>query len=276
MLDINGPDQLIDLLKTKNCHISSKDLVENADWFGATSPSEAVKNITKKRSPIKTKLLNIPETRVGYETVTEIVGYEERRDIVGYYPDVPAYLQGHPLNMINTHPVKKQGLRKNVRIWCNLAIDSMFEPITYEKRGVAAYNLLRHYLDQSDDVDVSFIILDATFVEGETVIQRMILDKETCRENIHLIYNLLTDICAYRVAFLNSKIAYLKEKGLSGSWDEGHGYCMNSIDVGRTLGIDPNDIYFGVPDDEFPTPRIDLRISEIDFDELGGLSAGSD
>ncbi len=217
------------------------------------------------------EVYNAPETCVGYDMVSEIVDYEERNSVVGYYPNVPNYIMGHPLNMIDVKPVKDQHLKKKVHFWLNLAIDSMFDSIIYRKRGVAAFNLIRHYLEQ-EEAGISLTLFDATFIEGETFIQSIEIDEDMFKKNCQYIYNILTDICAYRIVFLNSKMTYIKVNGLSDSWSEGYGYCMRSEDVGRALSIDRNDIYIGVPDDEFKTDCINLNVPKFDCNLLGSLS----
>ena len=218
------------------------------------------------------QVCNAPETCIGYETVSEIIDYEERNSVVGYYPNVPNYIMGHPLNMVDVKPVRDQHLKKKVHFWCNLAIDSMYDSFIYRKRGVAVFNLIRYYSEQ-EEAGISLTLFDATFIEGETFIQSVEIDEDTFKDNIQYIYNILTDISAYRVLFLNSKMVYIKENGLSASWSEGYGYCMRSEDVGRALGIDRNDIYIGVPVDEFHTDCIDLNVPEVDCDQLGSLSS---
>ena len=268
---INTLETLSDILLS-NCgkKIDPDNISENSDWFGAHSISETIDHIFENK-PMEFRVMrNLPDVHPGYESEDEVVEFKEILDVVGHYPNVPYYIQGYPLDMFNVKCIRTPKLIKIIHIWCNLAIDSMYEWNDYYKRGIAVFNMVEHFRNSVCPSKIKLTIMDATFTEGETIIQKIDFDEESYEANRQVIFNILTNVCAYRVAFLNLKMKLIDEQNLSESWTTGHGFCMRAEDVGKTIDIG-DDIYFGTPG-EIKTIKISKTTNEIDCAKLGKLS----
>ena len=220
---------------------------EDIRWYGVDSIAN-YKNIffeeCKKQSLDFNYIKEIPYNEY---ILDEHQTLEEFNDIVGFYPNVPLYIQGYPLNMHNNIRKNELVVEKTITLYFNIAIDSKFDKYAYKNRGIIVYQLYKYL--RSLDISVRIKFLDACFINGETIIQVIDTTNKYMTDNDSFIYNLLTSIAFYRVAMLEHRYKFRKEFHLSSSWDNGFGYCVSNEILKKMLTLDDNDILIGRPEE---------------------------
>lgn len=234
---INDEIRIRDLLREwdkdtlKDEHfITDEHVSKDKYWYGARSIREAF-SFLKKGGNIPTidyQFLDTIEINDNSFDTSQVL--EEFLDVVGFYPNVPAYLQGHPLNMYNNKRVNEL----STTVYCNLALDSICSVEQYETRGKIVFSLLM-YLIEVIGAKVNLVLLDATFIKGETFIQTIPIPYRYIMENKNKVYNVLIYAAFYRIILLDIKLKKIKDKQLSQEWIDGKGYVLRRKDLYRLL-----------------------------------------
>jgi hypothetical protein len=185
---------------------------------------------------------------------------------------------------------------KVLDIYVNLALDSRADFGHYRNRGVIIYSMIYYLLYGQEDVDykINLHLLDASFVNGEALIQEFspILLKKTQRfeseiddkndvERIMLsqIYNTLTSLSFYRLLLINHKTELIQKEKLSETWQKGYGFCMSNETVKKVLNLEQSTILIGNPfehkinglfmDDDYLNTMDSLGIeTEVEDDDM--------
>ena len=242
-------------------HFTDSNVKEDKAWFNCESNKDAINkyhknNDLKKLSLIKINNLDqIPYSEV---IVDEKQVLEEYNDVVGFYPNVPAYIQGFPLNMYNNKRRNIVNIDRVIDIYVNLAIDSRHSINQYFNRGIAIYSFIDYLVNQG--IKINLKLLDGTFIDGESLIikydsiilKKIDEEKETNKKeiteqnnNLNYLYNVLTDISYYRVLLINRKATLLKDNKISSKWKDGFGFCIKNGILRQMLEIDDDTIIIG-------------------------------
>lgn len=229
---------------------------EDKDWFNCTSNIDAISKYQKINDFEKISLVEINSLdQVPYNEiiVDEKQVLEEFLDVVGFYPNVPAYIQGLPLNMYNNKRRNIVNIDKVINIYVNLAIDSKYTANLYYNRGIIVYSLISYLMKQ--DIKINLILLDGTFIDGETLILKndsIVLKKNENKKEIdkqntllNYLFNILTDISYYRVLLINKKSTLLNSSKISERWKDGFGFCIKNSILRKILKIDDDTIVIG-------------------------------
>ena len=234
----------------------------DCQWFNIDSYQSAIQKITsirRSKNREKVQIYNLGPIPYNEFIVDEKQTLEEFVDVVGFYPNVPAFIQGHPLNMYNNKRKNIVNIDQVVTIYCNLALDSKADYGHYRNRGVIIYNLIEYLIDNNYKVKLK--LLDASFIDGETIVQEfqpLVLNnidlknsdvyklKDEQRKIMSYLYNLLTSLSFYRVLLLENKAHIIKNSKLKEQWFDGFGYCIKNSDLKNILEIN-DEIIIGNP-----------------------------
>ena len=89
--------------------LNDKVISKDQNWFNASSFKNAISRVRAVKSNKdreKVKIFNLGPVPYNEVIVDEKQELEEFVDVVGFYPNVPAFIQGHPLNMYNNKKKK--------------------------------------------------------------------------------------------------------------------------------------------------------------------------
>ena len=227
---------------------SNEEIKNDENWYGVDTLDFIWKRLHyNRKKDSKIKMFSLNEIPYNEEIISEEQKLIEFCDVVGFYPNVPAYIQGYPLNMYNNIRRNEVTVSKNVNICVNLSIDSKFDFMIYENRGIIIINLFDFLREQ--DIKVSFHLIDASFIDGETIIQELVLPYDYIVENYDFAYNLLTSICFYRIVMAEHKRNFIRKNNLSIEWDNGLGYCLPNNKLRDILNLKNKDILIGNPEE---------------------------
>ena len=173
---------------------------------------------------------------------------EEFLSVVGFYPNVPAYIQGHPLNMYNNKRKYNPDIEKSINIYFCATMDSKDSFNQYFNRGMICYNLIE-YLVNVELVKVNLKFIDISFIPGETLIQSIDFDELTNCEELKVVHNFLTSCSVLRVMMLEEKAALISEGKLNTTWIPGFGYPIDIDSIKKLLNLHDNDIILGSPNE---------------------------
>lgn len=242
---------LQDLLEAKITNITNNDLINDDGWYGCKNIDTDF-NWFFSRKPKENdnqQLWGMKEVVFNEMILSEKQTLEEFCDVVGFYPNVPAYIQGHPLSMYNNKRKNVVELEKSVTIFVNLAIDSTANYKQYQKRGYmidSLINEIRNYPKSDNEyIKVNLALLDATYIDGETIIQRINIYNDDLIKKKDLIFNILTSIAFFRLLLLNKKNNYIKQNELHSDWKRGQGFIVSNDDLREILNLMDTDILVG-------------------------------
>lgn len=254
----------IDLLSPN--HINDESIIKDELWYGASSFKNAISKANKQlnnKNLQRVKIFNLDNIPFEEVIVEEKQVLEEFVDIVGFYPNVPAYIQGHPLNMYNNKRINVRTIDEVVTIYCNLAIDARCDYNHYKNRGIIIFSLIEYLLNNNNkNYRVNLKLVDATFIEGQTIVlefnehtfkkldfkdPNIIEKKEKQERELNYLYNMLTSLSFYRVLILDKKWEIIQDNKLDYNWHEGLGYCLKNKDLIDILSLKDEVLVFGDP-----------------------------
>lgn len=241
---------LSSLLGTKINNIKNEDLSSDDDWYGVRDVNINFQKFYSKPIPEKKyQMWGITDIVFNEMIVSEKQTLEEFCDVVGFYPNVPAFIQGHPLSMYNNKRKNIIDLVKSVTIFVNLAVDSVADYKQYQLRGIMINSLIDEILNTSlnpnENVKVDLSLLDATYIDGETIIQKIDIHHDDLMKNKNIVYNLLTNISFFRLLLLDKKIEFIKKEKLDVLWGNGQGFILNNDNIREILNLMDTDILIG-------------------------------
>lgn len=242
---------LFEILSSKVKNISNDMLNKEDGWYGCRDVNFNFLKFYSK--PITYNgdhnLWGISKITFNEMIISEKQTLEEFSDVVGFYPNVPAYIQGHPLCMYNNIRKNVVDLVRSVTIFVNLAIDSTADFKQYQARGNLINDLIEEVLsypsNPNEQIKVNIALIDATYIKGETIIQRINIFHDELMKNRDLITNILTNISFYRVILMDKKIEFIKEKNLSEDWKNGQGDVIDNNNLRTILNLSDTDILVG-------------------------------
>ncbi len=208
--------------------LNDEEIGKDMYWYGARSIGNAYKFIRENNKVHDFDYSYLDTIEINDNSFDTEQKLEEFLDVVGFYPNVPAYLQGMPLNMYNN----KRYNEVSTTVFCNLALDSICTTDQYENRGKIVNGLLWYLIDTMG-VKVNLMLLDATFIKGQTFIQQIRVPYQYIVENKIIVYNALVSAAFYRVLLLNIKRNMIRKGELSDNWnvENGYGYVMRRKDL---------------------------------------------
>lgn len=233
---------------TMDKFFQDSELAKHEKWYGSKSHSHVLELLR-----IGQKKFLVPIKGIGYLDYNQlIVGekqlLEEFPSVVGFYPNVPAYIQGHPLNMYNNKRINKVEIEKSINIYFNATMDSKNFDSQYKHRGIICYSLIEHLINE-EHVKVNLKLIDASFIDGQTLIQTIDFDYHTIINDLDTVYNFLTVSAVLRVMMQEYKTSLIHQDKLSNNWLTGLGYVMDETSIRELLSLNDNDIFFGTPDE---------------------------
>lgn len=196
---------------------------------------------------------------------------EEFCDVVGFYPNVPAFIQGHPLSMYNNKRKNVIDLVRSVTIFVNLAIDSESDYKQYQLRGNMINGLINEILstpsNANEHIKVNLCLLDASYIDGETIIQKIDIHHDELMKNMNVVYNALTNISFFRLLLLDKKLELIKKENLNDSWKKGQGFILDNVQIRKILNLMDKDILIG------SIEEIGITGIHLDDDHINFLSS---
>ena len=255
-----------DIFKEKIVNITNNIINEDKYWYNCKSVDRELLFLSNTDPNTKKITLDERELKSFYfndTIVSEKQTLEEFCDVVGFYPNVPAYIQGHPLCMYNNKRKNIINYEKSITIYVNLAVNSDIHYTQYKRRGIIVVSLIESLLnskrDENETVKVNLKLLDATHVKGETIIQTIDImhDKLVKKNNNNnayneindIVYNLLTSISFFRVVMLDKKISFINKEKLSRDWSYGQGDIVRTQDLKKVMNLDYDDVLIGSVDE---------------------------
>lgn len=229
-----------DISEVLGIDIGPKNVEEYEYWYGVKELSEAIKKYTKKATISAVDTSGLREIEPNIVIVDEKQELIEFNDVVGFYPDVPAYIMGHPLNMFNNIRRNVQNLDRQLNIWINATIDSKYSKDIYKYKGIATFALWKHLSNLKVNTEIR--LLDCSFVEGETLLLECRLVPEYILMNEDLVYEVLTEASFLRVFLRAFKDRMILEGEISRNWRDGMGYEIKDADLRRIIEMEENDI----------------------------------
>lgn len=226
-----------------------EEIEKEKDWFGAESVSHCLLSILEAEDYKQLNEGIFEGLNLNDRSFASEQRLEEFDDVIGFYPNVPAFIQGHPLNMYNNRRTNEL----TATFYCNLAIDSRSNAYQYKNRGIIISNLIWYFIEHLS-IKVNLALYDASFVNGETFVQYIPITYEEILEYKQIIYNILTQVSFYRIVMLNQKMKFIGTGLLSKEWNVGHGYIMKHSALRKYLEsvneyVDTDSIVFGDPID---------------------------
>jgi hypothetical protein len=247
--------------------ITEAKLQEDRSWFNTSSLEKAlftIRQFKKKHEMEKIKIFRLAGIEAKQTIIDEKQVLEEFNDIVGFYPNVPAYIQGHPLNMYNNRRTNILTIDNVLDIYVNLALDSRADFGHYRNRGVIIYSLIDYLLNVQQNIEykINLHLLDASYIEGEAIILEfspillkrkpkfLSYNDEAYQDENHKfsqIYNTLTSLPFYRLLMINYKSKFIQKEKLRETWQKGYGYCMSNESIKKVLNLDNSTLLIGSP-----------------------------
>ena len=168
------------------------------------------------------------------------IGSRLSNDYVGFYPDIKAYMDGNPLNMVNSVPVPKG----KVSIYYCVSISGASNERVMYNRGVITLNIVEYFERMGYSVDLNFFDLtkDAYYIKKQYLLVKFLLKKVSERVNPQLLY---FPMC--HPAFSRRLVFRLIEQTPHLSYYFSNGYgCYCSLDeMQEILGADDKTIIIG-------------------------------
>lgn len=239
-------------------YFQDSELTKNSIWYGSNSHKQTLQSLESSKNIETIQITSLASLDYNQLIIGEKQTVEEFPSVVGFYPNVPAYIRGNPLNMYNNRRINKVDIEKSINIYLNVTMDSKCVESQYKNRGIICFSLV-DFLVNEENIKVNLKLIDASFTLGETCIQTIDFDFQTIKKDPKTLYNFLTSSAVLRVMMLESKASLVKTGKLDTVWLDGFGYYIQDTKIKKILQLSDNDILFGTPDE--------LRISGIDIED---------
>jgi hypothetical protein len=245
--EFEGYQQFIESYLSLDKYFKNADLAKYQKWYGSKSHEHVINLLNISNDAKIVKVSSLPALEYNQMIIAEKQMLEEFPSVVGFYPNVPAYIQGHPLNMYNNKRINKVEIEKSINLYFNATMDSKCFEKQYYHRGIICFSMIEYLM--KENIKVNLKIIDTSFVEGETYIQTISFDHHTIKEDSKTVYNFLTVSAVLRVMMLEFKASMVKNGKLDRKWLNGFGYFISDDIVTKIMNLNDNDILFGTPDD---------------------------
>lgn len=234
------------------------DIARYYSWYGTKSHDHIFDLLRQKNLKNEYEIASLGPIEFNEMIVGEKQYLEEFLSVVGFYPNVPAYIQGHPLNMYNNKRKYKPDIEKSINIYFCATMDSKNSYSQYINRGMICYSII-DYLVNVELIKVNLVFIDVSFIQGETCIQSIDFDAQTVTDEMNVVYNFLTNCSVLRVMMLEEKFAMISEGKLNQKWIPGFGYPLDVNNIRTLLNLHENDIIIGTPDE--------MKITGLDLED---------
>ena len=234
------------------------DIARHYSWYGTKSHDHIFDLLRQKNLKNEYEIASLGPIDFNEMIVGEKQYLEEFLSVVGFYPNVPAYIQGHPLNMYNNKRKYKPDIEKSINIYFCATMDSKNSYSQYFNRGFICYSII-NYLVNVELIKVNLVFIDVSFIQGETCIQSIDFDAQTVTNELNVVYNFLTNCSVLRVMMLEEKFAMINEGKLNQKWIPGFGYPLDIDNIRSVLNLHENDIIIGTPDE--------MKITGLDLED---------
>ena len=242
---------LSSLLETRINNIDNDTINSEEGWYGVRDVNIDFQRFYSK--PIvddnNYQMWGISTIPFNEMILSEKQTLEEFSDVVGFYPNVPAFIQGHPLSMYNNKRRNVVDLVKSVTIFVNLAIDSESDYKQYQLRGNMINGLINEILNtplnDNEKIKINLSLIDASYIDGETIIQKIFIPYDELMKKRNIVYNILTNISFFRLLLLDKKIGFIKVNKLNNLWHKGQGYVLENEQLRKVLNLVDTDILIG-------------------------------
>lgn len=271
-LKYDGLDDLLDkYLGIENYYFNDEILEEYFEWFGVKSHERFQKKLNDQTNTEEIDIVYFSIPRYNKRIIGEKQTVEEFDSVVGFYPNVPAYIKGHPLNMYNNKRKNIVDYDYSIDIYLNITMDSKNKKEQYKNRGIITYNLIQYLnsqrITENDYLKINLIIFEASFVDNKTLIQKIKFDNEYILKNNNYIYNLLTNISFLRVLLLEIKASKVSKGILTKDWLEGFGNYIYDEDIKKLFNLDVDDFLISDVD------SLNIKGENINDDFINAMEA---
>ena len=163
--------------------------------------------------------------------------FSVKNDILGFAPNVPYYLQGHPLNMYNDEYEKKLRPTKKINIFYNSSMPWYMLPATIVKKGLIFLSIFELLKKLNYDVELKFTSLS----EGNSKNYGLQIDVDIQRQggyNINELYFPLVHPSFLRrlIFACKERCQFLKDKQ---EFFDGYG---NTVNLRKFIDMDEDSI----------------------------------
>lgn len=177
------------------------------------------------------------------DLVDKIKRARTKADVVGYAPNVPRYLQGHPLNMFNHMPNPKKA-RPLVTLNYNITASSYESAENLRNRGICTLALIK-------DLETRGFRVNLNLIESSYCNDQTLLCKWKLKEADDPIDYRKTFFPLVNPSFLRRLYFRLEEitPELSASWNSGYGRPLEASLTREFFGIDSVNLLINTPSD---------------------------
>lgn len=161
-------------------------------------------------------------------------------DYIGYAPDVKAYLEGNPMNMLN----KKREHKKRVNIYYNSAVLGDITNSQILNRGVITLNIVEALEKLNYSVNLNIFTMSEE--KNQIHYAKFNLKRENERLNIQKLY---FPMC--HPSFQRRLVFRLREEtsDISKDWINGYGRTSNEKTIRKILDLNEDDIIICRPEE---------------------------
>ena len=168
------------------------------------------------------------------------IGSRLSNDYVGFYPDIKAFMDGNPLNMVNNVLIPKG----KISIYYCVGISGASNEKVMYNRGVITLNIIEYFERMGYSVDLNFFDLtnDSYFIQKQYLLIKFVLKKVSERVNPQLLY---FPMC--HPAFSRRLVFRLIEQTphLSQYYSDSYGYHCTLDEMQEIIGADDKTIIIG-------------------------------
>ncbi len=242
----------LDYIETQpiNEHVFSKSNLESAEISEVATKFTKTENFEEAvklcRFGYFENFERFYQDKIMIEPYINFDGQELRdvHDYVGFFPDVKAYLEGNPLNMINRVSTPKS----QISIYYCVGMSGASNEKVIYNRGVITLNIIESFERMGYDVDLHLFDLskDRYYSGSQYLLIKFLMKKKGERLNPQLIY---FPMC--HPSFNRRLIFRLTEQtpDLAYGFEGSMGYKCSLDEMQEVLGVDDKRIIIGWADD---------------------------
>jgi len=210
----NYRDFIENYLSLSKYFFKDDDIALYNNWYGTKSHDHILELLRQENVKNEYEIATLGPIEFNELIIGEKQYLEEFISVVGFYPNVPAYIQGHPLNMYNNKRKYKPDIEKSINIYFCATMDSKNSYSQYFNRGMICYSII-DYLVNVELIKVNLRFIDVSFIHGETCIQSIDFDALTIIDELNVVYNFLTNCSVLRVIMLEEKASLINQGKLN-------------------------------------------------------------
>lgn len=229
-LEFDSTTEMLDYCEGKQnapgFYSKSSHSVEDCEWIGTDSWEEAERLC--KYGDFSDKFKEFVKLKDDLDIELEQVRtrYIQVHNFVGYYPDIPRYLQGHPLNMIDDRLIEDDIPDRTVEIYYNASALAHNSAEAMFHRGVICLSLIDHL--ENLGYRVNLHVLTASKCRNEYHVCVFDLKNVDERADLQSLYFPLTN-----PSFLRRFVFRLREieTEIDSEWRFGYGRTCDKCEI---------------------------------------------